>query len=130
LKSEGPVTTHALRDRIWDRQVLRRSVNRLMHPIILRELDRTGAEVVEIPLLLETCMQGAFPRVWVVTCGPEEQKRRLVQRLGDEAKAEAILSSQLPSDVKAVFADVIVRTNRPPEDVKRFVTAVAARLVQ
>lgn len=81
---------------------------------------------MEIPLLIEACLQGGFDRVWVVTCGADEQRRRLVERLGGEAGAEALLGSQLPTRAKIPFADVVIRTNQPEWSVKRDV-ALAAR---
>lgn len=127
LSMEGPVTPEDLRARIWADSSLRRSVNRLMHPEILRSIESSEAQVLEVPLLIEACLQGRFDRVWVVTCGPEEQRRRLLERAGSERTVDDILSTQLPSEMKAAFADVIVRTNRPPRDVQRFVAAMAPR---
>ena len=127
LGVQAPVTPEDLRVRIWDEPGLRRSVNRLMHPLILERIRSSRAEVVEVPLLIETCLQGYFDRVWVVTCGLEEQRRRLVLRLKDEAEADRIISTQLPSEVKCAFADVVVRTNRASDDVNRFVASMARR---
>lgn len=107
----------------------RRSFNRLTHPKILAKLDDLEADVVEVPLLIEACLQQRFDRVWVVTCGPQEQLRRLVERLGDVPSAESLLATQLPSRVKIPFADCIVRTNLPEETVRGYVLdAVIASL--
>ena len=99
----------------------RRSLNRLTHPRILHKLDRLRADVVEVPLLIEACLQSRFDRVWVVTCGPEEQLRRLAERLGGVPSAESLLATQLASRVKIPFADCIVRTNLPEETVRGYV---------
>lgn len=122
-----PIEPADLRERLWDDAVLRRSVNRLMHPLILQRLDALEADAIEIPLLFETCLQTRFERIWVVTCGAEEQRRRLLLRVQDPAEADSVLATQLPSDVKCAFADVIVRTNRAAEDVKRFVATMVRR---
>lgn len=127
LGMKGTVTPPDLRERLFENSALRRSVNAVMHPVILARLRELKADVIEVPLLIETCMQGHFRRVWVVTCGPEEQRERLRLRFGGTTDLESILSTQLSSEVKAAFADVVVRTNRPPEDVIRFITAVARR---
>lgn len=129
LDCRGPVSPDLLRQRIWAEPGVRLAVNRLMHPRILNLLYRSGAQFIEVPLLIETCLQGEFDRVWVVTCGREEQLRRLTERLGDEKQADEVIASQLSSEVKLAFADVIVRTNRPLADVKRFVAAMAGRSV-
>lgn len=110
------------------RAELRHEVNALMHPLILDELRSSQAQFVEVPLLLEAVLQGEFDRVWVVTCGVEEQRRRLVQRYGSDASAEAILSTQLPSRAKTPFSDQILRTNNSPEAVRRLLSEAVKSL--
>ena len=127
LGMQGPVTPPDLREHLWENARLRRSVNALMHPLILQTLKELNADAIEIPLLIETCFQGYFRQVWVVTCGLEEQRKRLLDRFGPKEDLAAILASQVPTEVKCTFADVIVRTNRPPDDVHRFIKAVARR---
>jgi dephospho-CoA kinase len=127
LGAPKPVTPPDLREHLWENSNLRRAVNSMMHPLILRKLEELKADVIEVPLLIETCLHGHFRHVWVVTCGLEEQRNRLQMRLGSGAEVGGVIDSQLPSEVKCAFADVIVRTNRPPEDVIRFITAVARR---
>jgi len=129
LEIRGSVTPADLREHLFENSALRRKVNGLMHPLILSRLAAEAPDFVEIPLLIETCMQGLFREVWVVTCGPDEQRKRLAERFGKDTDLDAILSSQLPTEMKCAFADVIVRTNRAPEDVNRFITAAARRSV-
>jgi dephospho-CoA kinase len=78
-----------------------------------------NADVVEVPLLIETCIQSLFERVWVATCGPEEQERRLVERLGDAGAARRLVASQLPTVVKCAFADQAIRTDQPLSSVQK-----------
>jgi dephospho-CoA kinase len=111
--TEMPVDRAHLRDMLSERPGLRRRLNELMHPAIWRGIADTGAVWIEIPLLVETCLQGHFNRVWVVTCGSDEQHRRLLARIGDEAQANRLISTQLSSEIKIPFGDEIIRTNRP-----------------
>jgi dephospho-CoA kinase len=106
---------------------LRRRLNRLTHPRVLALILQSRAEFVEVPLLVEACLQGAFDRVWVATCGPEEQLRRLIARVGEEEEARRLLATQLPTAVKEVFADVVVRTNAPEETVRHVVSEEVRR---
>lgn len=116
---EAEPSREAVRARLSKDFTFRRALNERMHPEILRRLVASEAAFVEIPLLFETCSQRTFDRVWVVTCGPEEQLRRLESRLGDAAKAAELLGTQLPTRAKCALADRIVRTNAPEDAVQR-----------
>ena len=107
---------------------LRRSVNLILHPPILSAMATSGATVFEVPLLIETCLHGLFKRVWVVTCGAEEQRARLLQRIPDRQIVDKVMSTQIPTEVKIAFADQIVRTNLPPFDVHSHVVSLARTL--
>lgn len=124
---QKPISADQLRPLVFQNPNQRRILNKITHPRILAKMRESTAEAMEVPLLIESCLQGEFDEVWVVTCGPEEQLRRLTERLQSAEKASAIIASQLPSRVKIPFADLVVRTNQPPEDVFRFVTEAARR---
>lgn len=125
---QAEFTANDLRDRLIGDTVCRRAVNKVLHPYVLAGLFATGAEFMEVPLLIETALQGAFDEVWVVTCGLDEQLRRLVERTGNEALAQRILALQLPTSAKLAFADVIVRTNRASRLVKAYTFEAASRV--
>src|SRR5688572_28097620 len=74
LGVEPPVSTKLVRDSILREPRLRRALNRLTHPQIVRSLEQSVATAIEVPLLIETCLQGHFDRIWVVTCGNLEQR--------------------------------------------------------
>jgi len=112
-----PVERHVVRTALEESPAFRRE---LTHAAIIRRLKGIGAAVVEVPLLIEVCLQSDFDRVWVITCGREEQIRRLAERLGT-CNAGRLLASQLPTKAKTPFADCIVRTNQPEVDVKAYV---------
>jgi dephospho-CoA kinase len=120
-----PVDRSAALRRVAEDASVRREMNRILHPEILDRLVTSGAQVFEVPLLIESCLQGLFRRVWVVTCGADEQFRRLEARLGDQVLAARVIGSQLPSEVKCSFADHIVRTNQPPFSVHSEVVSLA-----
>lgn len=118
----APIAPAALREAIAVSDIARRQVNAVMHARIVNAIEASGADFVEVPLLLEAGLQGRFDRLWVVTCGPDEQRKRLLDRYGDEAHISALLSTQLPTRAKIPFADVIVRTNESLESVRRLVS--------
>ena len=123
-----PVSPKELRTLMATNADLRREVNRIMHPLIHRKLEASTAEFMEVPLLFEACIYGLFERVWVVTCGLDEQRRRLVERYGEGAHVDSMLATQLPSRVKSVFSDRIIRTNEAPETVSRLLSEAVTAL--
>jgi len=120
LGSEPPIERQVVRAALEESPAFRRELNRLTHSGIIRKLKEARAQVVEVPLLIEVCLQGDFDRVWVVSCGREEQIRRLSERLGS-CNAGRLLASQLPTSAKTPFADCIVRTNQPEAAVQAYV---------
>lgn len=107
-----------LRDRLARDPAVRRRVNSVLHPLIRDQLAVKNAQFVEIPLLIEDCLQDQFEEIWVVTCGPQEQLSRLNIRTGSESASRALLAMQLPTSAKLPFADRIVRTNQSRTRVK------------
>jgi dephospho-CoA kinase len=122
-----PLDPHALRERIARDPLARRAVNRAVHAETARRLIEADADVAEVPLLVEACLHWAFRRVWTVTCGPQEQRRRLIERLGDQDLADRLVASQLSAPTKIVFGDAVLRTDRAlsavHEDVRRLAEA-------
>ena len=128
LGREPPVSASALREALRDSIGTRRAVNRIMHAPVAAKIAACPATFIEVPLLIETCLQPAFDAVWVVTCGPEEQLRRLVQRYGEDT-ANELVDYQLSATAKMPFGDVIVRTNYLPDTVKCFVKQAAETML-
>lgn len=126
MGSEGPVDRAAVRERLAKDLEFRRALNARTHPEVVGRIFASGADVAEVPLLIEACLQRHFRRVWVVTCGEEEQLRRLAERLGGVDRAREMLRTQLPTRVKIAFADRVIRTNAPERDVHLEVTEAAA----
>lgn len=126
-----PYRPERVRERITREPDLRRQINAVTHPEILRRLlERSAGEptAIEVPLLIEACIQRFFDQTWVVTCGPEEQMRRVAERLGDEQAARELIDAQLPTPVKCAFADRVVRTDCPLPIVHRTVVEALADL--
>ncbi|HRI44915.1 MAG TPA: dephospho-CoA kinase [Fimbriimonadaceae bacterium] len=131
LKGDAPDFRDVVRSRIAAEPAARLALNSIMHREVLRRLlDHEHQEntAFEVPLLIETCIQRHFDRTWLVTCGGEEQLRRLATRLGDEAEARAMIAMQLPSRVKVAFADRIIRTDQPPSIVHRSAVEALAEM--
>lgn len=114
----------ALRSAIFGSAETRRKVNLVLHGPLLERVRSLGSTAVEVPLLLEACLPDEFTWVWTVTCGPEEQARRLAERWGS-AEAGLAMAAQLPSRAKVPFADAVVRTNLPRAAVSTHVADLA-----
>lgn len=124
LACSAPVDPDLLRRNMGD-PAIRRAVNGIMHGPIAVRLRASKAQFVEVPLLIEVCLQGEFDRVWIATCGKDMQFSRLLARLGDAAAARGMMESQLSTRAKLPFADCIFRTNRSESSVKRSVSLAA-----
>jgi dephospho-CoA kinase len=122
------VTPAELRAAITASDEVRKRVNAIMHPRVRAAMDDSAARFHEVPLLIEACLYGRYDRVWVVTCGAEEQRRRLVARLGDDATADALIASQLPTAVKEAFADKIIRSDQPLDAMRAHVELLVSRV--
>lgn len=101
----------------------RRRLNSIAHAETLRRLlaVMSGSDLpsfAEVPLLIETSSTWFFDAVWVVVSSPEEQVRRLTERLGDREVAERSLAVQLPTRAKIPFGDRILRTVQPLSSVR------------
>ncbi len=104
----------------------------LIHPLLGRARAQffatfAGAPLVvfDIPLLFETGGPEAFDGVVVVTCPPELQRRRVLERPGmTEAKFEAILRRQVPDEEKRRRADFVVQTGEGLEAARATVRAI------
>lgn len=128
LGISGAVCPPILREAIARDESVRRQVNRIMHPRILEMINDSSAEIIEVPLLIETCMHGKFDGVIVATCGLREQRKRLMDRYENEELVDRLLSTQLPTRAKIPFATEIVRTDRPFKAVRDDATGVLTRL--
>ncbi|HLP00051.1 MAG TPA: dephospho-CoA kinase [Fimbriimonas sp.] len=105
-------TPMGVREAIAANPELRRTVNAITHPAILSGILSSTAQVFEVPLLLETAIQGHFDAIWTVVCDPEVQKQRLHERYGNGA-SDGLIQAQLSTKCKVAFADAIIPTSGP-----------------
>ncbi len=131
-----------------DREALRRAIaadptmltqiERIVHPLIaadrkafMEEAREAGAPVVllDIPILFETGGDARVDRTVVVTCSPEEQRRRALAREGmTPDRFDAILARQMPDAEKRARADHIIDTGLGMEPARDQVTAILESL--
>lgn len=121
LRADGALDRAALRRRIATDPEARRDLNAITHPAIRAEAARrlaalaevgTPAAVVEAALLVETGSYRLYPFLVVVSCAPETQLRRLLERDGQpEDEARALIAAQLPMADKEAVATHVIRND-------------------
>lgn len=110
----------------------------IVHPLV-RSRERafldgardSGADVavLDIPLLFETGAQDRVDVVVVVSCDPELQKERVLERPGmTEEKFDLILSRQVPDKEKRARADFVVDTGHGIESARSQVDEIISIL--
>lgn len=108
---------------LGDDDALKR-LEQLIHPLVRKaqqdflakaKADRAGLALLDIPLLFESgTSRDLIDIVIVVSCGTQEQRRRVLARPGmTEAKFAHILSRQLPDSQKRERADFVIETTGP-----------------
>jgi dephospho-CoA kinase len=115
LDDEGRLDRAELRRRIFADAATRREVEAILHPEIVRELERQAAvtpgpyQVFAIPLLVETGLEHLVDRVLVVDCPEEAQVRRLMARDGASREdALRMLDSQATRVRRLAAADDVI----------------------
>jgi dephospho-CoA kinase len=86
----------------------------------------TKVGVVEVPLLFEAGMEGAFDATLAVIAGDEIRERRLRER--GHAGLEGREARQLSQDQKAARADHVVRNDGTLEELERELAQAMSRL--
>lgn len=110
----------------------------IVHPLVreaeaaflaARRAEGADVAVLDIPLLFESGRDRHVDLVAVVSAGPEEQRRRVMERPGmTEETFRAVLARQTPDADKRARADVVIDTSRGIEPARAQVRALLARL--
>ena len=117
LLPSGELDRAALRRIILADPAAREALNAIVHPAVRARRDRLLAEaaargdhvvVTDIPLLFETADSTQFDLVVLVDAPEDVRRRRLVERGLSPVEADALLRTQLPSEVKRGRSHVVV----------------------
>jgi dephospho-CoA kinase len=126
LDAEGRISRRKLSGLVWTHPERLEKLNSLVHPPVQRREEDRMTEiaradpgaivVVEAAILVETGRYKSFDRLIVVTCGPEQQMERALQR-GTYNKEEILarLARQLPLAEKLKVADYVIDTSGDKE---------------
>lgn len=112
----------------------------IVHPLVGQDrmgfLDKARAAgaplaLVDVPLLFETGGERFVDAVVVVSCDPEIQRRRVLDRPGMTVeKFDAIMSRQTPDAEKRARADFLIDTGAGLDAAREQVAHVHARLLE
>jgi dephospho-CoA kinase len=139
LDDDGRISRRKLSAVVWNNPARLEKLNSLVHPPVREREERTMDEigradphaivVVEAAILVETGRYKSFDRLIVVTCTPEQQMERALER-GTYNKEEILarLSRQLPLEEKLRVADYVIDTSGAKEATLEQVRKVCADL--
>jgi dephospho-CoA kinase len=97
----------------------------------LKQSFSHGIVIVDAALMIETGGYKMYRRLIVVTCSPELQIERIMERDGmSEADARARMRSQMPSEEKVKLADYVIDTSGTLGQTRDQVEAIYRDLVE
>lgn len=127
---DGTLNRKSLGQIIFSNPNERHWLEQQIHPYVrdrfLAELDplATPTVILVVPLLFEAGMTDLVNEIWVVSCSPQQQLKRLMERdyqvfpqensLSQE-QAKARINSQLPLKEKVARAHVVLDNSSTPE---------------
>ena len=135
--SAGNLLRKKLADKIFSDDGAREKLNSLLHPAILddmvRFLDRSRRAglpivVLDAALLFESGADRYADEVWVLSCGEDEQVRRIMERGVSREEAERRVESQMPDRERRRRARRVIDTSGPLEDTRRCLKALYEEL--
>ena len=128
FRPDGELDRASLAEKVFKDEEMLAKLNGILHPLVLRRMEeeierfqRAGfsAVVLDVPLLYEAGLENRADWVVCVSAPEELQIQRLIARDGLVRKqAEARIRSQWPLQEKERRADDVIRTDRPPEEVR------------
>lgn len=105
---DGKVDKAALSAIVFSDENERLKLNAIAHPEIAKRIRAVENAVVELPLALESGVIDLFDEIFLVRCSIENRLERLEKRGVDRARAEKIISVQVPvSELEKVATAVI-----------------------
>jgi dephospho-CoA kinase len=135
LDADGGVDRRVLGQIVFgDREKLRQ-LESLVHPAVqdalvrrLRDIPADAVGVLDAIKLVESGYAPLCHGLWIVTCPPEVQLRRLMERRGmSEEEARARRAAQPPLDEKLALATEIIDNGGSLDELRRQVTAAWGR---
>jgi dephospho-CoA kinase len=146
LDATGQLDRAILGQLIYADSSRRTLLGQIMHPAIRARMktrieqnqryEPIELELYEVPLLFEGGLEAWFDGTICVTCSPDIQRHRLIERHRDRynttltgEEVDQILASQLPVAVKAERADIVIDNSGSTDDLESKVESVMETLI-
>ena len=135
LDADGGVDRRALGAIVFGDHERLRTLESIVHPAVqqallerLRAIPDEEIGVFDAIKLFESGYAPMCQGVWVVTCPPETQLQRLMERRGlTRAEAEARMAAQPPIEPKLAQATEVIHNDGSLDDLRAQVTAAWGR---
>lgn len=115
ILSDGNLNRAKLGEIIFNQPEERHWVERVIHPYVRNCFDKAiqkssaNTLILVIPLLFEANLENLVNQIWVVSCSPQQQQQRLIERNNlTPEQAAARINSQLPIAEKIARADIVL----------------------
>jgi dephospho-CoA kinase len=139
LAHDGGIDRRILGDIVFKDSEARQKLNSLVHPAViqrqkdwLEEMDAKdpkGIAIVDAALMIEVGTYKNYDKIVVVTCRPEIQKQRLLERSGlTNEQIDARIRAQMPLTEKVKYADFVIDNSGDLPNTRRQVQEVNSRL--
>lgn len=133
------ISKQRIAEEIFNDPVKRASVERIIHPAVIKkadsirkciaEINKNAVIIFEVPLLYEGGYEDIFDRVIVVHCGRAAAAGRLARQGMSKEQIRKRYAAQLPLREKKQRADFLVNNNGPLSETKTQVRRLFNKLV-
>jgi len=139
LLEDGTINRQRLGEIVFQNSAERQWLEQQIHPDVRDRFQSELAHLVAptvvlaIPLLFEANMTDLVSEIWVVSCRPEQQIRRIIERVGtphplSPQQAQSRIDSQLPLVEKMARADVVLDNSSTLEVLRQQVDQAIKRV--
>ena len=139
LKSDGTLNRKKMREIMLSDEAAKKDLEQLIHPEILTRMNIEIQKavkaayriiIVEVPLLFELKMADEFDHVIMVWTDTNIKVKRLMDRdRVSEADARALITIQMPDELKQKQSDDVIRNNKSLKDLMTTVDDLYYRLL-
>ncbi len=137
LNTDGSLNRTELRKIIFNDLQQKNFVEKLLHPLIMRQLQLQLADItapyviIEIPLLIEAGWQSQVDQILVVDLPEELQIERLKMRSElDKKSLKQIINSQISRSERVKHADQLIDNSGNPGEISQQVSELHQRYLQ